>query len=94
VTVAERYADLVAACAEVGRDPTTLAITVGTEARIVAPGETVASAEATVGSAEEVTQRLRGFAGLGVTHLMLLIPGVNPEQVARFAPVVTALADA
>jgi hypothetical protein len=25
---------------------------------------------------------------------MLLIPGVNPEQVARFAPVVRALADA
>jgi hypothetical protein len=67
---------------------------VGTEARIVAPGETLASDEAIVGSAEEVTRRLRGFAGVGVTHLMLLIPGVNPEQVARFAPVVRALADA
>jgi alkanesulfonate monooxygenase SsuD/methylene tetrahydromethanopterin reductase-like flavin-dependent oxidoreductase (luciferase family) len=93
-SVAERYADLLAACAEVGRDPATLALTVGTEARIVTPGETFASDEAIVGSAEEVTQRLRGFAGVGVTHLMLLIPGVNPEQVARFAPVASALADA
>ncbi len=70
----------------------------GTEARVVAPGETLSSDgsadDAIVSSAEEVTQRLRGFASVGVTHLMLLIPGVNPEQVARFAPVVTGLADA
>lgn len=98
--VTERYADMLVACQQVGRDPATLALTAGTRARILADGESV-PAEAQdlpipgiVGTAEEVTEQLRGFAAVGVSHLVVITPSDSPEQVARFAPVVAALAQA
>ena len=93
--VTTRYADLLTACNETGRDPATLTLTAGTQAHILAAGETPdPETKAIWGTVEEVTQAFRGFAAVGVKHLIVMVPGATPEQVARFAPVVAALADA
>lgn len=93
--VAAHNAEMLAACQEVGRDPATLELTVGTIARILAPGESAKPDErAIAGSQEEVIQALRGFAEVGTQHLIVLIPDTTPEHIARFAPVVAALAEA
>jgi probable F420-dependent oxidoreductase len=90
-----RIAEMLAACQEVGRDPATLEVTVGISARILAPGENADPAgRAITGTAEAVTQTLRSFAAVGAQHLIVVIPGTSPAQLARFAPVIAALADA
>ena len=95
--VTERYAKLLAACEVEGRDPATLMLTAGTQARILAAGETPdpeQAEKAIWGTVEEMILAFRGFAEVGVKHLIVIIPGATPEQVTRFAPVVAALADA
>lgn len=93
--VSTRYADMLAACQEVGRDPATLELTVGTEARILSPGESAeANPRVITGTADEVIAAFQGFAAVGVRHLMVMLPDSSPAQIARFAPVVAALADA
>jgi probable F420-dependent oxidoreductase len=78
--VAERWASMVAACAEVGRDPATLELTAGVMVRLLRPGEeAVPSQGQLVGTPEHVARTLRDFAQVGVRHLVLV---VEPEGLA------------
>lgn len=93
--VAGRYADMKAACVEVGRDPDSLELTAGTFVHVLKPGETADPNEkAIVGSAEEVAEKLRGFADIGVKHLVVILSSTDVEHIERFAKAREILAQA
>ena len=65
-------ADIKNACADVGRDPTTLQITAGIEMIFPELGETSPMHAAPLtGTAEELAVALRGYEQAGVSHLMI-----------------------
>jgi probable F420-dependent oxidoreductase len=80
------------ACAVVGRDPATLELTVFTNVRVLAPGE---SGHPTVreiaGSEAEVAEALRAFAEVGVTHLIIRFEGDRTPVIERFGRVLELL---
>ncbi|MEO5885228.1 MAG: LLM class flavin-dependent oxidoreductase [Candidatus Limnocylindrales bacterium] len=89
-------ADLAAACVAVGRDPSTLDITVGINVRypdLVLPradGAPPAEPEgpALTGSVDEVAAGLAAHAGLGASHLIVALDPATPEAVGRLAAAV------
>jgi probable F420-dependent oxidoreductase len=90
--VAERYQDLLAACQKVGRDPATIALTAGSMAHVLAPGEERKPDEgANTGTPEEVAQALAGFAAVGVKHLVLILRPRDVDGIRRFARVIELL---
>jgi probable F420-dependent oxidoreductase len=87
--LAERRAGLEAACAEVGRDPATLAVTVGV---IVAypqegapPPAGGGPAKVLTGSAEEVAAGLRAYREQGVAHVICNCAPNDAASLARLA---------
>ena len=81
--LAERRARLDAACAEVGRDPSTLATTVGVviQPPQLATHEQLPPERALFGSAEDVAAGFRRYAEQGVSHLICTAERVTPEIV-------------
>jgi len=93
--VAARFEEMRQVCREVGRDPATLTMTAGTQARVLGPGETAHEGErAITGTQDEIIEAFRGFAAAGVQHLVVVVPDTTEERIARFAPVIAALRDA
>jgi len=83
------------ACAEVGRDATTLERTAAVMVHLSGPPEMVGpydwSAGALQGSAEELALSLRAFAAAGIRHLQVgLIPSTR-ASVESFVPVLDSL---
>jgi probable F420-dependent oxidoreductase len=90
--VGEEYAKMLDACRKVGRDPATLELTAGTIAHVLAPGESPRPDEkAIIGTAEEVAERLRAFAALGVSHLVVQVEPSDLEGIERFSQVLSLL---
>jgi probable F420-dependent oxidoreductase len=91
--LAERRAALEAACAEVGRDPATLEVTVGVAVAYPEPGATDQPAsdpdKELSGSAEEIAAGLREYAELGVGHV---ICACSPNTMASLERLAEALA--
>lgn len=87
--LAERRAPLEAACAEEGRDPATLAITVGVSVHYAAPGQPLENPpepdNALSGSAEDVAAGLRAYAQQGVAHVICSLEPTTPESVEWLA---------
>ena len=87
--LAERRAALEAACAEEGRDPATLAVTVGVSVHYAAPGQLLekppAPDKALFGSAEEVAAGLHAYAQQGVAHVICSLEPATPEAVEWLA---------
>lgn len=88
----QRRAQLEAACAEVGRDPTTLATTAGVNIALPEAGPVSAPLDkpdkVLTGSAEEIAACLRAYADLGVAHVICNpMPG-NSAALARLADAV------
>ncbi len=86
--VAERYAQLAQACAAEGRDPASIELTVGTEVRLQPRKDDGEPDRAISGTPEEIAQRLRDFASVGTSHLMVALDAVTPasiEQLGRIA---------
>ncbi len=84
--VQERYAEFQRVCRAVGRDPATIELTAGTVVRLPQAGEEQGVENVITGTPEEVANRLRGFADVGVRHLMIVLEpsGVAPiEQFGR-----------
>jgi alkanesulfonate monooxygenase SsuD/methylene tetrahydromethanopterin reductase-like flavin-dependent oxidoreductase (luciferase family) len=85
------------ACAEVGRDPASAKLTVGTFADLLAPGELSkndarAEGEKHIsGSAEEVAEALAGFADISTQHLIVILDPPDLRGIERFAGVVELL---
>jgi alkanesulfonate monooxygenase SsuD/methylene tetrahydromethanopterin reductase-like flavin-dependent oxidoreductase (luciferase family) len=85
-------ADLLAACATVGRDPATLQQTVGIEVRYpdlltVTPSAPPPGSPLT-GSAEDVAAGLIEHVELGAQHLIVAVDPATPAAVERLAAVV------
>ncbi len=86
------YQPMLEACKEVGRDPETLPLTVGTFARILAPGEARPEGEKGIcGEAEEVAEAISGFAAVGVKHLIVIVSPGDVTGVERFGAVLELL---
>lgn len=84
--LAERIAPLHQACAEVGRDPETLAITVGISAAFTDLGETYTFAsEPLTGTADDVAQAFAAYEAAGAKHLQINISPYGLPAVERLA---------
>jgi alkanesulfonate monooxygenase SsuD/methylene tetrahydromethanopterin reductase-like flavin-dependent oxidoreductase (luciferase family) len=86
----ERRADMLAACADVGRDPATLEVTVAVsvaypdlEANL--PEATADPDKFLIGSPEEIASALREYADLGVAHVICNVNSGKPEAIAQLA---------
>ncbi len=89
---ATRLDEFRAACAEVGRDPAAVQLTVGTMAHVLAAGESPKENErGAIGTAEEVAEALAGFAAIGTQHLIIIPEPSNVQGVERLARVVELL---
>ena len=86
--------ELMDACARVGRDPSTLGITVGVTVRY--PDHAVAAEDAEddpppkalVGTPEEIAEGLAAHAAEGTDHVIAALDPCTPETVALFAQAV------
>lgn len=92
-TAQERYANLEAACRDVGRDPATIVRSVATYVTLPGPdGDLTGLREqALIGPPDELARRLLAFKTLGVEHLTCIISPGDIRGIERFAPVVEAL---
>jgi alkanesulfonate monooxygenase SsuD/methylene tetrahydromethanopterin reductase-like flavin-dependent oxidoreductase (luciferase family) len=86
--LADARADLVAACARVGRDPGTLEITVGVEIRFAdlattPPEGSGLAASPLPGDEASILEALGAYEALGVSHLIVVPDPSTPETVAR-----------
>jgi probable F420-dependent oxidoreductase len=89
---AERWEEMRTVCAEVGRDPATLELTCGVMLRILGPGEQPdPEAKAIQGTAEKVAAALRGFADVGVQHLIAIVEPERTENAERLGEVAALL---
>jgi probable F420-dependent oxidoreductase len=94
--VAKLRADVDAACAEVGRDPTTLERTVAVlvrlgqsdESRRGGPEEEVPPVQ---GSPGDVAEVLRAFAREGISHVQLVLDPITVGSIEQLAPVLDVL---
>jgi probable F420-dependent oxidoreductase len=83
---------LVEACAAVGRDPATIALTAGGFAHLPAPGEQPRPDGTSItGSPEQMAEALRGFEAAGVTHLVLNIEPCELRSIERLGPAIELL---
>jgi probable F420-dependent oxidoreductase len=101
--LAERLADLDAACADEDRDPASLARSAGV--MIDLPGDYPhrghdwatklrARVSPLTGTPDEIAAELRRFAAAGVSHLQIWLDPLTPAGIEAFAPVLAALDDA
>lgn len=90
--VTQRWEDMKAACKVIDRDPATLELTAGTIVRLMGP-ETPHDPESKhiQGEPEEVAQKLRGFAEVGVQHLIVVLDPASHQAVERFSRVIELL---
>ncbi|HEX9057963.1 MAG TPA: LLM class flavin-dependent oxidoreductase [Ktedonobacterales bacterium] len=90
--VAKVYPPFVEACREVGRDPETITLTAGTLAHVLGPGEQrKPDAKGIGGAPEEVARALRGFADVGVKHLIVIVEPGDLTGIERFGRVIELL---
>jgi probable F420-dependent oxidoreductase len=89
--LAERRAALEAACREEGRDPGTLAVTVGVSVDYTPPqpSDAETARRALTGSAEEVAAGLRGFADAGVEHAICSLTPTTLGSLERLSEALT-----
>jgi probable F420-dependent oxidoreductase len=87
--LAERLAKLHAACEQVGRDPATLAVTVGVQAVFPDLGETDPwTTDPITGAPGEVAATLKGWEEAGVAHLIVQCSPYSREAQDRLAEAV------
>ena len=79
---------LLAACQEVGRDPATFDLTVGTHVHLPEHGQPIADDRAISGTYEEIATQLQAFANLGVRHATIMFRNdVNRQTIEGFGRV-------
>ncbi len=84
--VRERWARMVDICHEVGRDPATLGLTVGTHVRL--PGDDDPDDRVISGTEREIADRLLAFEQAGVDHLIIdFRPETTVDVLHRFGSV-------
>lgn len=86
--VEKAYPTIVEACEAEGRDPATLELTAGTIVKLLGPGEKKDDDYKGIqGEPEEVADGLRGFATVGVKHLVVQVDGSDATGAERFGAV-------
>lgn len=90
--VQERYAEFKEICAAEGRDPATIELTAGTLVQLPSaekgadlPGKAI------TGTSEAIANQLRGFADVGVTHLMIAFAPSGVASVEQFGRIIELL---
>lgn len=87
--LAARIEPLHSACAEVGRDPDTLDITVGVDVAFPDLGQTDPySKNPLTGSAEGLAHSFQAYAAAGAAHLMVHLSPLNTAAIERLAKAV------
>ena len=82
------------ACAEHGRDPSTLVRTTAVRVNVPGSGYRPAPGERPLsGSPEEMAEVLRGHAALGIAHVQVALTMGGREGVQAFSPVIRSLRD-
>jgi probable F420-dependent oxidoreductase len=89
--VKERYEQFKKACAAVGRDPAAIELTAGTAVRLLESSEDATAEKAISGSPEEIASRLQSFAGVGVSHLIVVLDPPGVAGIERFGRVIELL---
>jgi alkanesulfonate monooxygenase SsuD/methylene tetrahydromethanopterin reductase-like flavin-dependent oxidoreductase (luciferase family) len=88
----DRRAALEAACAQVGRDPATLAVTVGVSVAYPTPGKASEAPpspdKVLTGSPADVAAGLRAYADMGVAHVICSLEPATPGAVDWLAEAV------
>lgn len=89
--VADTRSRLLAACADVGRDPATVELTIGTHVQLSGEDEAPDPARSIAGSDDEIAQRLRDLTAAGAEHIVLdLDPDITVDRVERLGAIVQA----
>jgi alkanesulfonate monooxygenase SsuD/methylene tetrahydromethanopterin reductase-like flavin-dependent oxidoreductase (luciferase family) len=92
VQVAEQRGRMVAACQDVGRDPATFDLTIGTHVHLPEHGQPIADDRAISGTYEEIAAQLQAFADLGVRHATIMFrPGINVRTIEEFGHVLALM---
>jgi alkanesulfonate monooxygenase SsuD/methylene tetrahydromethanopterin reductase-like flavin-dependent oxidoreductase (luciferase family) len=87
--VSDSWQNMLAACSDVGRDPATLELTVGTVAHPLGSGESSEPSDSVItGAPEEVAQTLMAFGQLGASHLIVNARPRTVAGVERFGEVI------
>jgi alkanesulfonate monooxygenase SsuD/methylene tetrahydromethanopterin reductase-like flavin-dependent oxidoreductase (luciferase family) len=87
--LAERLETIHAACADVGRDPATIDITVGVQVNYPDLGDTFNMTEKPLtGSAEELAEAFHAYEEAGADHLIIFSLPTGEAAIARLAEVV------
>ncbi|MHB8644929.1 MAG: LLM class flavin-dependent oxidoreductase [Thermomicrobiales bacterium] len=90
--VATHWEKIVAACKEVGRDPTTLGLTVGTFVHLPENGRPADDDGAISGTHEEIAAQLQAFAAVGVRHLIVdFRPDISVQTIEEFGRVLAMI---
>ena len=88
--VKQRYEELQQACTVVGRNSSTIELTVGTAVRLQ-PSEGASSEKAISGSPEEIARQLQDFADVGASHLIVVLDPLTPASIEEFGRIVELL---
>jgi alkanesulfonate monooxygenase SsuD/methylene tetrahydromethanopterin reductase-like flavin-dependent oxidoreductase (luciferase family) len=90
--VTAQRARMLAACEEVGRDPATLDLTVGTFIQLPENGQPVYDDKAISGTYEEIATTLQSFAAAGVRHLNITFrPDISVQILEDFGRVLALM---
>ncbi len=90
--VTEQRGRMLAACRDVGRDPATFDLTIGTHVHLPENGHPVADDRAISGTYAEIAAQLQAFADLGVRHATIMFrPGINARIIADFGHVLALM---
>jgi alkanesulfonate monooxygenase SsuD/methylene tetrahydromethanopterin reductase-like flavin-dependent oxidoreductase (luciferase family) len=89
-TIAEPMSRIEAACREVGRDPRTLGVTalIGLWFPDLRPNKPVFLDNPLIGTPEEIATAMRGYAALGVRHIMFQCEPHTTESLAQLTKAV------
>ncbi len=90
--VRQGWEKMVEICDEVGRDPATLDLVIGTHVRLPEDGQPVHDDRAICGSYEEIAEQLNAMADAGVSHAVILFrPDISVQTVEQFGRVLELL---
>ncbi len=87
-TARASYQEFKQACAMVGRDVTTVEVTLGTLVKLLSAGEQSEETNAITGSPEAIARRLASYADEGVSHVIVMLDPLTVESIAQFGHIV------
>jgi probable F420-dependent oxidoreductase len=87
-TMRASYEEFKRACAMVGRDATTVEVTLGTLVKLLSAEEQAQETNAIAGPPEAIARRLASFAGEDVSQMIVMLEPLTKESIAQFGQIV------